>query len=180
MKREEFEHVIRAAAAVVSDEIVVIGSQAIHGEVVSPPPSLLVSREVDVYPRSMPQRAIEIDGAIGDGSYFDSTWGYYAHGVGPETAKAPAGWEGRLVRVDVPPRGRQGGAVAWCLSAHDLMLAKLVAGRAHDFEFVEKAIGYGIVDRDQLRLGVDLMEDRYRSLTKERLDAVIAHVDHDL
>ncbi len=29
------------------------------------------------------------------------TFGYYAHGVGPETAKAPAGWEQRLVRVAV-------------------------------------------------------------------------------
>ena len=73
MTREEFEHVIRAAAAIVEDEIVVIGSQAVHGQFHSPPETLLVSRELDVYPRSAPQRAEEIDGAIGDGSLFDST-----------------------------------------------------------------------------------------------------------
>src|SRR5437763_1568132 len=58
------------------------------------------------------ERAAEIDGAIGDGSPFDSTFGYYAHGVGPETATAPAGWQERLVRVEVPARGRQPTAVA--------------------------------------------------------------------
>jgi hypothetical protein len=73
MTRDEFEHVIRAAATIVNDEIVVIGSQSIHGEVASPPASLLISREADVYPRSAPERAVEIDGAIGDGSLFDST-----------------------------------------------------------------------------------------------------------
>jgi hypothetical protein len=31
-------------------------------------------------------------GALGDGSPFHAAFGYYAHGVGPETAKAPAGW----------------------------------------------------------------------------------------
>ncbi|MBA2462581.1 MAG: hypothetical protein H0V45_12575 [Actinobacteria bacterium] len=48
MNREEFEHVVRAAAAIVRDEIVVIGSQAIHGQFPSPPEALLVSRELDV------------------------------------------------------------------------------------------------------------------------------------
>jgi hypothetical protein len=89
MKPEEFEHVVRAAAEVVKDEIVVIGSQAVHGELRSPPDELLVSREVDVYPRSNPERAVDIDGAIGDGSQFDATFGYYAHGVGPETPRQP-------------------------------------------------------------------------------------------
>jgi hypothetical protein len=72
MKREEFDHVVRAASAIVDDEIVVIGSQAIHGEIEAPPDALIVSREVALYRKSAPERAVEIDGAIGDGSLFDT------------------------------------------------------------------------------------------------------------
>lgn len=39
------------------------------------------------------------------------TNGNYAHGVGPETAKGPAGWEERLVRAEVPTRLGQKGSV---------------------------------------------------------------------
>jgi hypothetical protein len=175
--REEFEHVVRAAAAIVEDEIVVIGSQAIHGELLSPPEALLVSRELDVYPRSAPSRADEIDRAIGDGSLFDSTFGYYAHGVGPETPTAPAGWQERLVRTEVPPRGRQPAAVAWCMSIHDLVLAKLAAGRAHDFEFAEQAIRHELVDREQLALGLELTAKKHRDITAERLSALLIRID---
>ena len=113
MTREEFEHVIKAAADIVNDEIVVIGSQAVLAQYPNAPASLLRSLEVDVFPRSEPQRADEIDGAIGEGSRFYETYGYYAHGVGPETAVAPAGWEGRLVRLELPAiRSREGTVIA--------------------------------------------------------------------
>jgi hypothetical protein len=82
---------------------VIIGSQAIHGEIVDPPDELLQSMEVDMYPLADPDRADDIDGALGDGSWFEYTNGYFAHGVGPTTAKAPVGWMERLVRVDVEP-----------------------------------------------------------------------------
>jgi hypothetical protein len=95
MRKPDFDHVIAAAADVTGEsEIVVIGSQAIFGWVADPPKAMLRSIEADVYPRAAPAKAEEIDGALGDGSQFQATFGYYAHGVGPETAKAPAGWEG--------------------------------------------------------------------------------------
>jgi hypothetical protein len=107
MRRADLEHVVAAAAQIVGeDEFVVVGSQAILGSYPDAPASLLRSQEADVYPRNSPEKAIRIDGAIGDGSYFHQTHGYYAHAVGPETAKAPAGWEERLVPVQVPPRVR--------------------------------------------------------------------------
>jgi hypothetical protein len=56
--REQLEHVIRAAATIAADaEIVVIGSQAILGRYPNAPAELLVSADVDVYPRSHPERA---------------------------------------------------------------------------------------------------------------------------
>jgi hypothetical protein len=121
--------VIRAAAPIVDDEIVVVGSKAVLAEYPDASDSLLRSQELDMFPRHQPERAGEIDAAIGDRSQFHATFGYYAHGVGPDTAVAPAGWEERLVRVDVATvtRGMRF-ATAWCLEIHDLVLAKLAAG----------------------------------------------------
>ncbi len=173
MNRSEFEHVIRAAASIVGDEIVVVGSQAVLAQFPQAPDSLLVSAEVDVFPRSDPERSEEIDGAIGDGSRFHQTYDYYAHGVGPETVVAPAGWEKRLVRLEVAAAQRSGGTVvAWCLEVHDLVLAKLAAGRPHDYEFVEEAIRVKLVDLEQLRLGVDLVPNSHRALVRERLERI--------
>lgn len=99
MQRQDFEHVVAAAAEITGcDDMVVVGSQAILGSYRRPPAALLVSLEVDIYPRDHPDAAIDIDGGLGDGSQFHVTFGYYAHGVGPETAKKPSEnlWAGRI------------------------------------------------------------------------------------
>ncbi len=157
MRRVDFEHVIAAASQVSGErEIVVIGSQAIHAAGAEPPAPMLLSMEVDVYPRKEPEKAIEIDGSLGEGSQFQGTYGYYAHGVGPETAKAPKGWEERLVRVEIPPRvGQARGSVALCLEAHDLVLAKCVAGRQRDWEFAREALSAKLVQVEELLVRVD-------------------------
>jgi hypothetical protein len=175
VRREQFEHVIKAAADVVDDEIVVLGSQAILAQFPDAPASLLVSVEFDVYPRTSPERSDEIDGALGDGSRFHETYEYYAHGVGPETVVGPAGWEGRLIRIELPPIVRtRKPVVAWCLESHDLVLAKLAAGRPHDVTFASEAIAAGLVDREQLRLGVDLIPETHREAARQRLEIVLA------
>lgn len=149
MRRAELEHVIRAAADVVGDnELVIVGSQAILGQFPDAPESMLVSREADVYPRNHPERGDEIDGSLGDGSYFDSSFGYYAHAVGPETAKAPAGWEGRLVPVQSENTGH---ATGWCLEVHDLVLSKCAAGRERDWDFAKEALRHNLMDPEELQ-----------------------------
>jgi hypothetical protein len=175
MKRHELEHVIRAAADITGDEIVVVGSQAVLGQFPDAPEELLVSLEADVYPRSDPSRADEIDGAIGDGSAFHETYGYYAHGVGPETPIAPAGWEDRLIPVPVALRGG-GTSMGWCLEVHDLMLSKLAAGREHDLEFVRAALGARLVEPQQLHSRIELMPESHREQTRERLDGLVARM----
>lgn len=152
MRREDFEHVIGAAANVTGlDDFVVIGSQAILGTHEAIPEEMLVSIEADLYPREDPERADLIDGALGDGSAFQVTFGYYAHGVGPETAKAPAGWEARLVPLQVLPRvGSDRKPVAWCLEPHDLVLSKCAAGRPRDWDYAQAALRAGLVQLDVL------------------------------
>jgi hypothetical protein len=172
MNREEFEHVVRAAADVVEEEIVVIGSQAILAQHPEAPEEMLRSAELDVFPLIEVDKADQIDGAIGDGSAFHEQYGYYAHGVGPEAVIAPVGWEDRLVRVELPAAQRKDGTVvAWCLEKHDLILAKLAAGRQHDQEFVASAIESDLVDTQQLLLGVELLPESHREVVRERLAA---------
>ncbi len=170
MRRRELEHVIRAAAAVTGDdELVIVGSQAILGQFPEAPESLLVSREADVYPRNHPERGDEIDGSLGDGSYFDATYGYYAHAVGPETATLPSGWEERLVPIQ---NENTAGATGWCLEIHDLLLSKCVAGRDRDWEFAEEVLRHGLADPAELRRrAADL------PLAGERREAVLRAVE---
>lgn len=155
MRRAELEHVIRAAATVAEDrDLVVVGSQAILGQFPDAPEGMLVSREADVYPRGHPERQDEIEAALGDGSYFESTLGYYAHAVEPETAKVPAGWEQRLVPIS---NENTGGASGWCLEVHDLLLSKCAAGRERDWELAEEALLAGLAEADELRARLDDM-----------------------
>jgi hypothetical protein len=177
MKREDFEHVIRAAADITGDEIVVIGSQAVLAQYPDAPEPLTSSLEADVYPRNYPDRADAIDGALGDGSPFHELNGYYAHAVGPETLIAPAGWEDRLVRVDVPAPLRSGKtATAWSLEIHDLVLSKLAAGRPRDGEFAAEAIQAGMADPGRLQRGVDLMPPSHQADVRDRLDGLLARL----
>lgn len=62
MKRQDLEHIIRAAAAITNEyEIVIVGSQSILGAVPSAPDPLLFSQEADIYPLGNPELANLID-----------------------------------------------------------------------------------------------------------------------
>jgi hypothetical protein len=87
----------------------------------------------DVFPKNDPSKSDVIDGAIGEKSLFDETFGYYAHGVGAETAILPEGAYDRLIPVC---NENTRSATGWCLEVHDLAISKLVAGREKDLQFV--------------------------------------------
>lgn len=171
MTREQLEHIIRAAAAISGDdEIVVIGSQSVLAQFPHAPPELLVSVEADVFPRNQPEQADLIDGSIGELSPFHTTFGYYAQGVAPETAIAPAGWQDRLI----PLRGAgTRGATGWCLEVHDLLLSKYVAGREKDIEFTAVAVRHGLVSREILsaRLAGMPIDNARREWIASKIDA---------
>ena len=172
MEREQLEHVLRAAAAITrEDEFIVIGSQAILGALPNAPPELRLSREVDLYPLHRPELADLIDGALGEASHFDDTFGYYAQGVGPETAILPSGWQDRLIRVTGP---NTRGATGWCLEPHDLVASKYAANREKDRVFCRNAIRHGIVS-------LDLLAERAERLPlpSERIDAIKAAIERD-
>ena len=128
MNRIQLEHIIRAASHISGDaEIVVIGSQAIHAQDMTLPVIVFQSAEADVYPRNHPERADDIDAVIGELSTFHGTYGYYAHGVSPETAILPAGWQQRLIPIS---NANTGGATGLCLGNPRPMLSIDYATRA--------------------------------------------------
>jgi hypothetical protein len=165
MTRAALEHILRAAAAIANErEFIVIGSQAVLGQLPDAPEALLVSIEADVYPRHAPEKSDLIDGAIGELSAFHQTYGYYAHGVDETTAILPEGWVERLVPIR---NENTGGATGWCLELHDLAASKLVAGRERDLDFIRVLLGEGLLDPAVLR-------DRLGALpvTEDRLETV--------
>lgn len=127
MRREELEHLIRVCAEITDQyEFVVVGSQSILGQVPNPPPEFTLSIEADIYPLAAPELAEKIEGAIGEGSMFQQTHGYYASGVGPDTAVVPDDWMSRAHLIQNANTDLKRG---WCLDVRDLFLAKAFAGR---------------------------------------------------
>jgi hypothetical protein len=174
LNRAQIEHVIRAASAIAQDdELIIIGSQAILGQYPEAPAILLVSIEVDLYPKNFPDRADLIDGAIGEGSPFHEMYGYYAQGVGPGTALLPEGWEQRLVPLFSP---RTRGATGWCLEAHDLLVSKLLAGREKDLVYVQGMISADLGNEAFVRERLATVEvsEPVRELAGQRLDVYFA------
>lgn len=163
MTREELEHIIRASAAVTDQyEFVIVGSQSILGVIVRPHPVFTVSAEADIYPLQAPELADRIDGAIGEGSWFHQTYGYYAQGVGPETAVLPAGWLDRVHRVQSAATADR---VGYCLALADLFLSKAAAGRDKDRGFCIAMLQHGHVTLDEVlplvqQMPVDTEEQR--------------------
>ncbi|GMV06503.1 MAG: hypothetical protein AMXMBFR53_27790 [Gemmatimonadota bacterium] len=79
-----------------------------------------------------------------------------ARGVVESTAVLPEGWEGRLVRFEIPATN---GVVAWCLEVHDLRISKAIAGRPKDLEFCEALARRGIVDGKTLEARLVLVRN---------------------
>jgi hypothetical protein len=112
------------------------------------PEELLRSVEVDCYPLDDPAKADLIDGSIGELSPFHETFGYYAHGIGPETAVLPRGWRRRVVRLE---NENTGGVIGLCLAPDDLAVSKLLAGREKDVEFVRAMLRARLVTEARIR-----------------------------
>lgn len=157
MQRSQLEHLIRAAGEITNQyEFVVIGSQAILGSVEQPPAECLVSMEADIYPLQAPELADLIDGSIGELSFFHEHFGYYAQGVGPETAHLPRGWRDRLIRLQTPGTNQR---IAYCLDPVDLFVSKACAGREKDGIFDRALLASGIVDVNAALERAALLED---------------------
>ena len=172
MKREQLEHLIRAAGAVTgSHRLIVIGSQAIlASHPLDAPIEALRSREADLIPIDALDTVDAISGVLGELSAFDAEYGYHADGVELTTATLPEGWQARLIPIDNP---NTNGYIGLCLEVHDLLVSKYVAGREKDREFCKAVVRAGFADRGELvnRLETVALEAAKRAVLMDLINA---------
>jgi hypothetical protein len=171
MNRQQLEHVVRAACAIADDdELIIVGSQAVLGQFPDAPAELLVSMELDVFPKNKPELADLIEGSIGELSLFHETFGYYADGVDEATVTLPPGWRERLVPVRGPGTN---GKIGWALEIHDLLIAKYVASREKDRIFARAALRHRLANPGELkrRLSTMPLDGAFQAQIKAHIDA---------
>lgn len=172
MRREDLEHLIRAAGGVTgSRRLIVIGSQAILGQFpFDAPPRTTLSMEADLLPIDCPENWELVTGSLGELSPFHNTFGYFGDGVSLTTATLPDGWQDRLIPIDNP---NTNGYVGLCLEIHDLLVSKYCAGRDKDLEFCEAVVRAGLARLAVLeeRLESTSCDDSVRSRVAARIAA---------
>jgi hypothetical protein len=147
MKKQELDHVLRAAGEITGEkQFIIIGSQSLHGKYPDLPDEIFMSAEVDLIAKNHPEKTESLN-FIGVYSRFHETHGYYADPVDEKTATLPKGWRGRL--VNLPPGDTQG-VSGLCLDPHDLAIAKYVARREKDMVFTRALAARGLVQKSQL------------------------------
>ncbi len=102
MKREELEHILRAASRIAGDsDVLVLGSQSILGTFTEDdlPERAHASIEADVtfFDDYDNTKSDAVDMHLGEDSQFHQTFGYYAQGVDVGVATLPSGWQDRMV-----------------------------------------------------------------------------------
>ncbi len=159
MRREQLEHLLRAASTIVGErDILVIGSQAILGsfgdDVLPDPATTSIEADLAFFEDPADEKADQVDGAIGELSPFHELNGYYAQGVGVSTATLPSGWRERLIVLATPGTEPARGL---CLEPHDCVASKLVASRPKDLEFAQALLRDDFIDPDTLIERIDLL-----------------------
>ncbi len=182
MNLEQFHHSIRAAREVLrlqgaSGALVIMGSQSILASysVMVLDSALMMSAEVDILPVAANRDEINrlsdhLDGSLGQESHFHESFGFHVDGISIETSVLPQGWVERLI-PEVDP---DSGATGWCLDPHDLAVAKLIAGRPKDHDFVHILVTQRLIDPVVVRDALVSLDDTRAPSAAERLDAVAA------
>lgn len=152
MKIGFINHVLRSAAAITGHfEFVIVGSAAVIARLRdSVPAPMTVTAEVDIYAfkaSNVEELSDLIDGSIGQESTFHSTFGYFADGVSPETSKMPADWMDRANRYESP---ESPGVVAIVPEENDIALAKLVAWREKDIDWLREGVAAGVLSLEKM------------------------------
>lgn len=176
MKKHQLDHLLRAAGRITgAKQLIVIGSQSLHGKHPDLADELVASAEADLIAKDREHRTEWLN-AIGQDSPFHAEFGYYADPVEEGTATLPAGWRGRLVNL-VP--GDTGGVRGLCLDPHDLAISKYVARRQKDLAFNQQLARRGIVSRERLMalLAKTPVTRDVRDRMRRDIDADFAHLE---
>jgi hypothetical protein len=165
VRREQVQHVARTAGQVAGvKRVLVVDSQAVLGtyDEFELPERAIRSLEADIVVLDDDDQGTLsnlVDGSIGFGSEFHSTFHVYADGVDLTTSRLPEGWEGRVKAERIPASDDGEPIAVHYLEAHDLCIAKLAAGRTQDVEFVDALAEADLVDPTILAERASLLLD---------------------
>lgn len=134
---------------------VIAGSLCVLGSILRPPEDMVLSRDVDLYPKLDPGRGFEeIARELAQGSAFAREHGVYADPISPQLLSLPEGWEARLIPVPLP-----GGVVAWFLDPNDAAIGKLMRGEDNDLRWCRAGMREGI-------LSLPVVQERLRTVAR--------------
>ena len=152
LKKAQIEHLIRSAAAITGQKtFVMVGTGAVIAQLKNVPLTMTRTRGIDIHADAatdLDAVSLLIDGTIGEGSQFDETFGYYAHGIEEGTACLPDDWRTRAKRIPLPG---QPDIACICPDVDDIALSKACAWREKDRLWLRAAFGAGVLDLDRMR-----------------------------
>lgn len=160
----------RAANRTGYRQILVLGSQAVHGALpdVLLPTITTMSEEADlaVVNDLTGDTPHQIEAAFGMGSPYHQSFGVYADGIALTEVALPDGWEGRLRHQTVHDHNNPDNPVTLLFpEIHDLCASKLTVavtggfGRRSDRAFVQALADAGHLDLDVLDRRIDQLPD---------------------
>jgi hypothetical protein len=167
---EDLERAARAIAEEIeTDEIVVIGSQALLVGDHMVLRALRMSREFDLYPSptSNPDNpeftedaSHSINANFGEGSAFNQTHGFFIDGVSSATATLPPDWRDRAVSRDVQCHdGQTVRLVAPAIA--DIVASKLARGEPKDLMFASLCLGSSIARYGAIKSSIEATNDGF-------------------
>lgn len=127
-------------------EVIVIGSQSLHGTNPDLPDQIMVSNEMDVMLTTKLRLGMWISEVVGEGSPYHMENGFYIDNVFPadNLPVLAKNWESRATRIKI--KEGDPGMTAVFLSPSDLAISKLALGRDKDFKFVQGMADNGVID----------------------------------
>jgi hypothetical protein len=150
MRREQLRRLFaRARELSGATDYVVFGSLAALGYSGDVPVRMAQSVDVDAYTKGDPGRVFELAAALGQGSAFEAEHGYFLDPISPQVATLPAGWEQRLVRIELEPR-----LAVWFLEPNDAAVSKYARMEPRDREWIRAGLQAGI-------LSLPILESRF-------------------
>ena len=158
---------LEASRIIHHTEFVIIGSLSVLGALREPPRAMVMSIDVDFYPKHDPGRAFDLMPFIGEGSKFNHQHSYYADAVSPFLPTLPEDWEERLIPVRF-----DSGITAFFLSPNDTAVSKYARGEERDRRWIRAGLQAGIVNLSVVQYHVlhTVMEHEEKALVRRLID----------